>query len=399
MNSPSVIERSFQGWKMWFAIAIGLLVAGWMLYRNISETRFIDVGEGRGSFIWKDSNGNGLVDDKLPDEFIADPKFGNYKQETLADTLSEANWTTSSAIWIMVAVLFMVGRDLFYVIRIRLLTHKELSWKSGFYVIMLWEFASALSPGVVGGAAVAMFILNREKIALGRSTAIVIVTAMLDNLFYVLMIPLIFFFIDQQDLFPRSTGSDLAVKWVFWIGFSAIFLVCLFLFTCIFLAPKLATGFLSFLFRLPLLRRWRESALRTGKDVEIASAEMSKEPFLYWVKVFGATCGSWISRYLVINAILQAFLHLGFIDHILILGKQLVLWLFMLVSPTPGGSGVAEYAFGELLSSFSSSAILLTALAVLWRLISYFPYLFFGAVLLPSWIRKTSTGNQSGNSI
>ena len=91
----------------------------------------------------------------------------------------------------------------------------------------------------------------------------------------------------------------------------------------------------------------------------------------------------------MINAILNAFLALGFIDNIKVLGKQLILWLFMLVSPTPGGSGIAEYAFGELLSSFSSSAILLAALAILWRLISYFPYLFIGSIMLPSWIRRT----------
>jgi len=72
-----------------------------------------------------------------------------------------------------------------------------------------------------------------------------------------------------------------------------------------------------------------------------------------------------------------------------ILGKQFVLWLFMLVSPTPGGSGVAEYAFGELLGDFGASAILLAGMAILWRLISYFPYLFIGAVVLPAWIRRT----------
>jgi uncharacterized protein (TIRG00374 family) len=115
---------------------------------------------------------------------------------------------------------------------------------------------------------------------------------------------------------------------------------------------------------------------------------MRNETFGYWLKVFGFTCASWISRYLVINAILQAFLQLGFVDHILVLGKQLVLWLFMLVSPTPGGSGVAEYAFGELLVPFTQSTLLLAGLAVIWRLISYFPYLFIGAFLLPRWLRK-----------
>lgn len=97
---------------------------------------------------------------------------------------------------------------------------------------------------------------------------------------------------------------------------------------------------------------------------------------------------SWISRFLVINCILAAFLALKWNDHLFILGKQLVLWLLMRVSPTPGGSGVAEYAFGELMADFSQSALLLAGLALLWRLISYFPYLFIGAFLLPRWLRK-----------
>jgi uncharacterized protein (TIRG00374 family) len=90
----------------------------------------------------------------------------------------------------------------------------------------------------------------------------------------------------------------------------------------------------------------------------------------------------------VINALLQAFLHLKAFDHLIILGKQFVLWLFMRMSPTPGGSGVAEYAFGELLAPFSQSALLLVGLAILWRLISYFPYLFIGAFILPRWLKR-----------
>jgi len=389
MSDSSIIERSFQGWKMWLGIGIGLGVALWMLFNSLQEVRFVEVSDGTGEYIWKDANGNGEIDNGNAAEFIQVSTGGIYRQEQLSDTLSEVNWTSQSVFWLFMTILFAVGRDLFYINRIRMLTHNELSWRSGYRVIMLWEFASALSPGVVGGAAVAMFILNREKIALGRSTAIVIITAMLDNLFYVLMIPLVFLFIDHAHLFPHSTGGGLAVQYVFWIGFTAIFSMCLFLFASIFLVPGLATRFLSFLFRFPLLKKWRNGAIQTGKDIETASRELKNERFSFWIRVFGSTFGSWISRYLVINAILQAFLNLGFIDHITILGKQLVLWLFMLVSPTPGGSGVAEYAFGELLSSFSSSAVLLAALAVLWRLVSYFPYLFIGAFLLPRWLRNT----------
>jgi glycosyltransferase 2 family protein len=368
---------------MWLAIVIGLSVAVWMLYSNFSEEQFVKVEEGMGT--------HSLVKNKQDNKqhFILSGN-GNYKKQRVNDVLKDIEWSSHVFIWLFLALIFVVGRDFFYMLRIRLLTHGELSWNASFWVIMLWEFASALSPGVVGGAAVAMFILNREKIPMGRSTAIVIVTAMLDNLFYVVMIPFVFLFIDSAQLFPGQTSGDRAVEYIFWFGFLAILSACTFLFTSIFLAPTLAKRFLGFIFSFPLLRKWRESAVRMGTDIEIASRELRKESFRYWVKVFAATCGSWISRYLVINAILQAFLHLGFIDHIIILGKQLVLWLFMLVSPTPGGSGVAEYAFGELLSSFSASGILLAGMAFLWRLISYFPYLFLGAYLLPRWIKRTS---------
>ena len=143
----------------------------------------------------------------------------------------------------------------------------------------------------------------------------------------------------------------------------------------LFLLPSFAKHFLGFIFSLPFLNRWKTKVQTTGENIEKTALLMRKEPFFYWVKVFLATCGSWISRYLVINALLQAFLQLGILDHILLLGKQLVLWLLMRVSPTPGGSGIAEYAFGELLVDFSQSALLLASLAIVWRLMSYFPSL------------------------
>ena len=387
MSERSVIQNAFQGWKMWLGVAIGLGVAGWMLYANITAVRFVEVTDGSGTFEWIDSNHNHRVDLHLPEEFVPSEK-GTYREQTISDTLQHIHWTFYSVFWILLALIFMVGRDFFYMIRIRLLTNNALPWRSSFNVIMLWEFASALSPGVMSGAAVAMFILKREQIALGRSTAIVFVTAMMDNFFYILMIPLVFLFIDHSHLFPTEMAVSSGAKWIFWTGYMIYLCIALFLFSSLFIFPQLAGWLLRTVFSLPFLGRFKEGAVKTGKDIEIASKDLKKEPFSFWVKTFAATCGSWISRYLVINALLQAFLHLKAFDHLIILGKQFVLWLFMRMSPTPGGSGVAEYAFGELLAPFSQSALLLVGLAILWRLISYFPYLFIGAFLLPRWLKK-----------
>lgn len=386
MNNP--LNTAFKGWKIWLAIGIGLTVSIWMLYHSLSQTQFIEANEGQGTHRWVDANSNGKVDCSDHREFILDPS-GNFHEQTLQNTLSDVVWTPQSYFWIVAALLFMVSRDFFYILRIRILTKNKLSWRAATYVILLWEFASAVSPGVVGGAAVAMFILNRETIPIGKATAIVIITAFMDNLFFVLMIPLVFLFVSSQTLFPSDLDGSSFISWWFWIGFLIILSVCLILYLTLFWYPKLASRFLTTLFSIPGIRRWKYIAHEWGKDIELASKEFRLEPRVYWVKTFATTFFSWISRYLVINAILNAFLNLGFIDNILILGKQLVLWLFMLVSPTPGGSGVAEYAFGELLSTFSSSMLLLSALAILWRLISYFPYLFIGAFLLPAWVRRT----------
>jgi len=387
MNDSEVIKNSFQKWKIWTAIALGVLVASFMLYRSLHEIRFIKVKQGEGTHRWIDGNKNQVIDQSNTYDF-AEANGGDYKIESITDVLSEINWSSSTFFWLFMAILCMVGRDFFYMWRIRLLTKHQLSWKKSFSVIMLWEFASALSPGVVGGAAVAMFILNKEKIALGRSTAIVIISTMMDNLFYVMMIPITFIFIKHVDLFPTHFSGSGAIEVVFWTGYSLIAFAAILLFLAIFVWPQLSKKLLGGLFSLPFLNRWKVAAVQTGTDIITTSLEMRKESILNWVKVYLVTCGSWISRYLVINSILQAFLNLSLYDHALILGKQFVLWLFMLVSPTPGASGVAEYAFGELLISFSGSALLLAGMAVIWRLISYFPYLFIGAWILPRFVGK-----------
>lgn len=387
MEKASPIKSAFSSWKMIAAILLGLGIASWMMIRSLRETHFTEVGPGKGTHAWKDADADGKVDFDDPGEFRLSPG-GSYRPQEIGDLLQEISWTGHSVFWIFMALVFMVGRDFAYMLRIRILTQKRLSWRSSFHVIMLWEFASALSPGVVGGTTVAMFILNKEKIPLGRSTAIVVITAMMDNLFYLLLVPFLFLFVSPQLLFPSETGAQQGVEFAFWLAYCLFTFVCLLLFLSIFWYPQLMGRFLGFVFRLPFLKKWRNKALETGEEIVITSKELKRESWKFWLSSFGATVMSWTSRYLVINSILAAFLALRFSDHFFILGKQLVLWLLMRISPTPGGSGVAEYAFGELMKDFSSSALLLAGLALLWRLISYFPYLFIGALLLPRWLRR-----------
>jgi len=378
-------EKTFSKWRIYLALLIGLSISGGILIYSFTRSEFHEVEQGTGTYNWKDTNHNKRIDYSDSDEFVAVPN-GNFEKKSALQVLSDVSWNSSTFFWIFLALLAMIGRDVGYMLRIRILTKNQLTWTQSFHVIMLWEFASALAPGVMSGATVAMFILNREKIALGRATAIVILTAFLDNLFYVVIIPLLFLFIPAAQLFPKTGNESMEI--VFWTGFSVFAVLCLVLFSSIVLYHRLVFRILTFFTRIPFLKRFRAGAEKTGNDVSATALEMRKEPFSFWLKAFGATVFSWSSRFLVINCILQAFLNLGFLQQVQIFSKQFVLWMFLRISPTPGGSGVAEWAFGELLSEFSASIILLGTMAVLWRLISYFPYLIIGSIILPRWLSK-----------
>ena len=56
----------------------------------------------------------------------------------------------ASLFWLILSFGILLIRDLGYMFRIRHLTNQELTWKGSIYTILLWEFASAITPSVVG---------------------------------------------------------------------------------------------------------------------------------------------------------------------------------------------------------------------------------------------------------
>ncbi len=383
-------------------VALGLAVAAFLLYLNLTDTRFEEVtGSQCGEYGWVDANEDGVVNSGDEEEFVkVENCAGQYRLRTYQDTLGDIDWTWTSTMWILMALLGMVVRDVAYMYRIRVLTDDELSWKQSFRVIMLWEFASALTPSVVGGSGIAMFILNREKINLGKSTAIVLVSALLDELFYITMVAIVLIAIGTSNLFPINLqktifGTTYGTQGLFWIGYGFICLLTTAIMIGVFFIPRTLKYLLLQIFRLPILRRWRYNVIQIGDDIITTSKELKGKPVIYWVKAFGATYVSWTARYLVVNFLILAFVSheskiiSGFMEHLLIYARQLVMWVIMLISPTPGSSGVAEFAFSGFFKEFIPLG-LVGALALLWRLISYYPYLFIGAIILPRWLRATS---------
>lgn len=277
----------------------------------------------------------------------------------------------------------LLVKELAYIYRIRVLTNHDLSWTSSIYVIILWEFASAVTPSVVGGTAVAVFILLKEKINLGKSVAYVTLTAILDNLFFVVAAPIVVGAIGI-DVFPEAV---LGVRSIFITSYSLIGIYTLIMAFGLFWKPRLFKWLLIKIASIGFLRRWRYSAYQHGNEVVWAASLIKGKKKRYWVQVILATILAWVCRYLILNFLVAAYNNdLSFLDHVILLGKHLILWIVMLLSPTPGSSGTAEHFFMQFFTEYLGVFTLGTTL--LWRVITYYPYLIIGALVLPTWIRK-----------
>ncbi|MBP1666419.1 MAG: hypothetical protein H6Q23_1279, partial [Bacteroidetes bacterium] len=233
-------------------------------------------------------------------------------REVNTEVLSYLRMTWRSVFWLFIAWCCMIGRDLGYMIRIRVLSENDLTWKQAFKVIMLWEFTSAITPSTVGGTAVAVVFIHKEGISVGRSTSIVLATSLLDELYFVIMFPLILLIVGKDVLFTTSlhgTGPALLNNLIIVaaVGYSIILAWVILVGYGLFFDPEKIKNTLIYIFRLPVLRRWKESAEKAGDDIISSSQELRKKPTLFWIKAVTATFLSWTSRYFVINAILVAF--------------------------------------------------------------------------------------------
>jgi uncharacterized protein (TIRG00374 family) len=312
------------------------------------------------------------------------------------NVFKEITFTWKSSFWLFTAFLLIAFRTFMYMARIRILTDRDLSWIESFRVIMLWEFTSAVTPSTVGGTGFAVIFLHKEGISIGRSTSVVLVTSFLDELYFVVMLPLLLILAGGKDIFMTSVqgtgnvvmnnlviiaivGYAITLAWVLLVGYG------------LFINPVSIKIIITNIFKLPVLRRWKESAERAGNDILNSSDDLKHKTSAFWGKAILTTFLTWTSRYWLVNAILLAFFTVG--DHLIIFARQIVLWIMMIISPTPGGSGFAELILGRYISDMipvdsDHAGGVALAMALIWRIISYYPFLLAGALIIPGWINR-----------
>ncbi|MEI8271718.1 MAG: lysylphosphatidylglycerol synthase transmembrane domain-containing protein [Paludibacter sp.] len=340
-ESPNKVSRPFKPYQVIISVFLGLTVIGWLFLNEF------------------------------------DPKvFFTFK------------FTAFTALFLILSIVLMLTRDLCIMWRFRILTNNDLSWKQAFHINTLHEFTSAITPAAVGGSSLIMVFLIKEGISAGRSTTIMFINLFLDELYFILVCPIIFLFIPINKLFNSSS----VIVSTFGVVFVSLYVIRLFWISILFIGtfkrPHWIKGILLTIFRLAILNRWYERMDEITNNMIETSREVSNQSFVFWLKAFGITFIAWSARFLVVNAVFMAFNPQN-IDHLVVFARQLILWVYMVISPTPGGSGVTEYAFKEYYSDVFSTASAVIFVTFVWRIISYYLYLLLGILVIPNWIKKS----------
>jgi len=308
--------------------------------------------------------------------------------------------------WILAIIILIVIRQLAYMYRIRYVTLKQLSWSQSFDIILLWEFASALSPTMVGGSAVSIFFLNKEKISIGKSTAFILITTILDGIFFTAIAPIVFLLIKFDLLFPQVNEAlaffenvpfQMPLIYFFFVAYFAYFIYCILFSYAIFIKPYSIAWLFSKIFSISFLSKWKLRAIEECNNLAIAAEEIRGKDRTYWFHLIASTLIVWIARFLVINALIAAFMPVS--EHLLIFGRQVIMWTILIFTPTPGGSVVAEFVFPVFLGKFVTNEALWGPLTFFWRFLTYYPYLILGAFILPRWIKRVFKKEPEANEV
>ncbi len=179
---------------------------------------------------------------------------------------------------------------------------------------------------------------------------------------------------------------DQGIRAAFWAVWGVTVVWTALLFVAIILKPAAMSAVIRRLFSCRWLRRWQKKMDGVAADLSEVSRRLRGMGWRWWTKAAVATALSWISRFLVVNALFAAFVPEA--PQMLVLGRQAIVWLLLTVSPTPGGSGISEWLFTTYYGDLVGDRSMTLVVAVMWRILTYYIYLAAGAVVIPAWSRK-----------
>lgn len=300
-------------------------------------------------------------------------------QEPLA--MAKYGW-----LFILLVILCTLLKDFSGMYRLRVMAGMPLRFRQLFRIRMLYEFTNAVTPSAAGGATLEVLFIHREGVMVSKSTSMTVLALFLDEAFMVILFPILLIFIPYHDMFTAGGFFQYGYFSAFLIGYALKFVWVTMLFIGIFIKPSVFIKIIGAVFSLKFLRRYRYRGLRTAVEIRECAKAFKHETLGYWVRMMVSTAGIWTFKFMIANMAIMIFNPLSGAANLMCFARQYILSIVCMIVPTPGGSGFAEVMFDGFLGEYITQAMSIVVITSIWRLMTYYYYLFAGVIILPQWL-------------
>ena len=308
--------------------------------------------------------------------------FGTFKQ-----LIGELNpWLLLAAVGTIFTRVFFGGWRLHYVSRGRL------SLRDGIRSQLAWDFFAYVTPSTIGGGPfAAVFVAKDRDIPLGEATSIFLFSMLLDQFWFVVLMPTMVILSFYIGVFPDAMGTVgfvtmltaflVFMVWVSILAYSTLF------------NPRLLAVIVGTIFRLKWLRRFRTSALRVMGEMKQRSKILRSQRPMFYVKGFALTLVPWLSRYMLPVFLIWS-VHPA-VDKLLVSLRAAALQLGAIFMPTPGGAGAMEGLYLLFFGPPIMPQSLVAPTLLAWRLLSYYLFIFVGVYIALQFVRRKVTSRSA----
>lgn len=271
--------------------------------------------------------------------------------------------------------------------RLSYVSQGRLSLQGGTRGQLAWDFFSSVTPSVVGGGPIAAFYVARDQnLTVGESAAFMFFCILLDQLWFVVAIPVLIIANFYVDLLPEAAG--VVGLWSLMAYFAALLVWAAVYAYATLVRPRLLLGIVHWCLQWSYLRRIRSSVMEEMRSYVRRARTLGTQSPLFYINGFLLTGLSWVARYGLVVLIVQS-VYLS-VDPLALFLRSAAMMLVGLIMPTPGGSGGLEGLYALFVGPLMPPSLVAPTLLT-WRLLGYYLFIAFGAYLFMHQLQSSSS--------
>lgn len=305
----------------------------------------------------------------------------------LLHQLHTLNWW-----WILVGVLVMLGSWLIETVIVQVFLrqeHSRLPFREAVRVPLVEQLFNAITPFATGGQPAQLFALVQSGIEGGRASSVLLMK------FVVYQFMVLINFLLTIAIGFRYIADQLGpLKWFIIFGMVihvTVIIGLLLVMYCYGFTKRLVAAILA-----PVgffLGKDRRASLAASAELKIdtfyqESLHLKREKKKV-LKAALLTMLQLVLYYSVPYFVLLA-LHVPNVDLLRVMVMHVMIVMIVSLFPIPGGTGGAEYSFGQIFATFMSNSAQLVLAMLLWRLLTYYLGMLLGIIAVGIRPRKSA---------